>query len=72
MHQDVFFNASDSFEIAGNDPTDRIAIVEVEETDTKSSTNVLKDLDCVGRRLVLDQLALLKAVFIKLRVAVRY
>ena len=70
MRKYIFRDSIESLEIARQNPAHRIYIIKIKDADAKGSTNVLKDLDRVRRRLVLYELALIKAVFIMLRLCV--
>ena len=66
----IFRDSIESLKVARHNPAHRIYIIKIKDANAKGSANVLKDFDRVRRRLVLDELALVKAVFIVLRLCV--
>ena len=70
MRQDVRFHLFQRFQIARRQPTHRINVIKVQQPDTEGSSHVLKNLDRVSRRLILDQLALREALLVDFRVRV--
>ena len=67
MRQYFLLHAFNRFEIARYYTADRIHIVEVEKSNAEGSADVLKNLYCVCRRLVLYQLALVEALLVVCR-----
>ena len=70
MRKYIFRDSIESLKVARQNPAHRIYIIKVKDANAKGSANVLKDFDRVRRRLVLYELALIKAVFIMLRLCV--
>ena len=70
--EDVLLDSLDGSEVAGGEATDGVDVEEVKHADAEGATHVLKDLDRVGGRLVLDLVPLDEAVLVHLRVHVSH